>query len=121
MRQIFTFVRRLVLGIVLGQAFLVLGGLDIVRARVMAQATGIYNLKEIAPVAHVVFFLSSPIGIGMENRGQDPIALLVLLVTYWALVGVLLFYLFLGVKRLYGGIRRSVREEGSTAPDDPAC
>ena len=121
MRQILTFVRRLVLGIMLGQAFLVLGVLDIVRARVMAQATGIFNLREIAPVAQIIFFLSSPIGIGMENRGQDPIALLVLLVTYWALVGVLVFYLFLGVKRLYGSTRKSAREENSTNRNNPAC
>lgn len=76
MPQVITLVRRLALGVLLGQAFLVLGVLDIVRARVMAEATGIYSFSEFAPVAHIIFFLSHPVDVAMQNQDQDPISFL---------------------------------------------
>ena len=78
------------LGILLGEAFLIIGALDIVRGRVMADATGSEALGTLCPLGVVMGYVSFPVFEASERlRGQDPLAMLLLLVPYWAVVGVL--------------------------------
>ncbi|MDY0170670.1 MAG: hypothetical protein RBS80_29280 [Thermoguttaceae bacterium] len=94
--------RRLVLGILLGEAFLVLGVLDAVRARIMAEVTGIDSLEWIAPVAQAVFWSTTLFcnmtGISFD---QDPIHLFAFLLVYWAVVGIVALQGFLLIRRLF--------------------
>ena len=76
-------------GLILGEAIFLVGVLDVVRGRVMADATGVQSFKWATPVAAVVFWMSTPAGeFAHSTYGQAPLPLFGCLIGYWALLGV---------------------------------
>lgn len=101
MRPFARLLRRLALGFALGEVFLVLGALDIARARLMAQGTGIDSLQWIAPLGLPMVWLSSLIcRIACISFDQDPIRLLLYLFLCWGIVGVVGLYVVLMIRQL---------------------
>lgn len=93
MNRVEMYVRRLFMGMALGEVILVLGILDIVRGQLMAEATGVASLKWMCPLAKTMTWATQPLWrFSEEVFGQDPIALFALTGAYWAVIGVVLFF-----------------------------
>ena len=105
--------RRIGFGVLLGEALLVLGIMDGVRARAMGGSTEVDPAWWTRPLATVVGLASSPVfAAGQKLFGQEPIPIFMLWLVYWGALGAALFHVPLIVRRTEKGIvPRSLEKE----------